>query len=355
MLLQNTLSRIRKPSEVWREKAAEYIKTLAMPPGALGRLLEIAQDLASIQETLQIHVRRKKIILMAADHGITAQSVSPSSGKITSLMMESFVRGNSGVCVLAEQSGAEMVIVDAGVNGDLSAYGSKIIHGKIRRGTEDFSLKAAMTRQEALASLELGISLCGKLAPETDLFATGDMGIGNTSASSAIVSLLTGRDLAGLVGMGAGLPPEKIRHKYNVIRRGILCNAPDRNDPLDVLSKVGGLEIGGIAGVILGAAVNRKPVLVDGFISSAAALIAAKLAPDSIPYMIFSHRSAEPGFNAAAELLGKRPLLDLDLRLGEGSGCACAMPLLDQACAVMNRMATLQSLGIDLGEGSEKK
>ena len=350
-LLEKTLSRIRKPSEEWREKASAYISTLAMPPGALGRLLELAGDLASIQETLCISVERKKIILMAADHGITDQGVSSSPKEVTAQMIRSFVEGNSGVCVLSKLYNAQLIIADAGVDADLSAYGEKIVHGKIRYGTSDFSLGKAMTREEAIASLELGITLCDRFEAETDLFATGDMGIGNTSSASAITALLTGKDLSTLVGMGAGLPPEKIAHKYNMIRRGIQCNAPDRKDPLDILSKVGGLEIGGIAGVILGAAAHKKPVLVDGFISGAAALLAAGLAPEAVPYMIFSHRSAEPGADAVAEKLQKKPLLDLGLRLGEGSGCACAMPLLDQACAVMNQMATLQSLAIHLPGG----
>ena len=350
-LLEKTLSRIRKPSEEWREKASAYISTLAMPPGALGRLLELAGDLASIQETLCISVERKKIILMAADHGITDQGVSSSPKEVTAQMIRSFVEGNSGVCVLSKLYNAQLIIADAGVDADLSAYGEKIVHGKIRYGTSDFSLGKAMTREEAIASLELGITLCDRFEAETDLFATGDMGIGNTSSASAITSLLTGKDLSTLVGMGAGLPPEKIVHKYNMIRRGIQCNAPDRKDPLDILSKVGGLEIGGIAGVILGAAAHKKPVLVDGFISGAAALLVAGLAPEAVPYMIFSHRSAEPGADAVSEKLQKKPLLDLGLRLGEGSGCACAMPLLDQACAVMNQMATLQSLAIHLPGG----
>lgn len=345
-LIQETVGRIRRPSEIWKKRADEYISTLAMPPRALGRLLDLAGDLASIQETVEISVKRKKLILMAADHGITAQGVSPSPKEITAQMIQTFVDGTSGMCVLASLYGAERIIVDAGVDADLSSYGEKIIHGKIRYGTADFSRGSAMTDQEAADSVALGIRLTNSLAHETDLFATGDMGIGNTSASSAIVSLLTGKELSSVVGMGAGLAAERIRHKYEMIQRGIQCNSPDPEDPLSVLAKVGGLEIGGIAGVILGSAANRKAVLIDGFISSAGALIAAKLAPGCIPYMIFSHRSAEPGAHAAAEFLNKKPLLDLGLRLGEGSGCACAMPLLDQACAIMNQMATLESLNI---------
>ena len=349
-LLQNTLTRIVPPSEIWREKARQYILTLTMPPWALGRLLDLAVDLAGIQQTLQPRTARKKIVLMAADHGITAEGVSPSPKEVTCQMISNFISGGAGVSVLSRQAGAEVVIVDIGVDADLSAFGDRMLHRKIRRGTENFSKGPAMSREEAIRSIETGIEIVGKLADRTDLFGTGDMGIGNTSPSSAILSVLTGIPLEEAVGMGAGLPPEKIRHKIEVISRGIELNQPDAADPLDVLAKVGGLEIGGIAGVILGAAACHKPVVVDGFISTAGALIAAKLCPDSVPYMIPAHRSAEPGHRAMTDLLGRMPLLDLGLRLGEGSGCALVLPILDSAAAIMREMATFESAAVT-GEG----
>ncbi|MBQ9337034.1 MAG: nicotinate-nucleotide--dimethylbenzimidazole phosphoribosyltransferase [Lentisphaeria bacterium] len=353
-LLQQTLERIAPPSEIWREKARQYILTLTMPPWALGRLLDLATDLAAIGETLQPCVARKNIILMAGDHGIAAEGVSPTPKEVTRQMIANFISGGAGVSVLARQAGTEVTIVDIGVDADLSAYGDRILHRKIRRGTADFACGPAMSREEAVRSIETGIEITAMLAGRTDVFGTGDMGIANTSPSSAILSVLTGEPLENAVGMGAGLTPDRIREKIEVIRRGIELNRPDPDDALDVLAKVGGLEIGGIAGTILGAAALHKPVVVDGFISTAGAMIAANLCPACIPYMILAHRSAEPGHRAMTAKLGREPLLDLGMRLGEGSGAAAAMPLLDSAAAILREMATFQSAAVT-GEGDYRK
>lgn len=353
-LLQQTLNQITSPSEVWRGKAKQHILNLTMPPWALGRLLDLAVDLAAIQETLDLHLTGKNIVLMAADHGIVEEGVSPSPKEVTCQMIANFISGGAGVSVLSRQTGASVTIVDIGVDADLSGFGSRLLHRKIRRGTADFARGPAMTREEAVRSIETGIEITQELAEKTDVFGTGDMGIGNTSPSSAILAVLTGIPLEQAVGMGAGLKPERIQHKIDVIARGIKLNRPDPADPLEVLEKIGGLEIGGIAGVILGAAAQHKPVVVDGFISSAGALIAAKLCPASIPYMIPAHRSAEPGHRAMTAALNKTPLLDLELRLGEGSGAALAMPLLDSAAAVLREMATFQSAAVS-GEGDYRR
>ena len=353
-LLTETLKQIAPPSELWREKARRYILTLTMPPWALGRLLDLAVDLAGIQETLRPRTERKNLILMAGDHGIVAEGVSPSPKEVTCQMIANFASGGAGVSVLSRQTGMEVTVVDIGVDGDLSALGNRVLHRKIRRGTADFSRGPAMTREEAVRSVETGIEITRDFADRTDVFATGDMGIANTSPSSAILSVLTGVPLTDAVGMGAGLPEERIRHKIEVIARGIELNAPDPADPLDVLAKVGGLEIGGIAGTILGAAAQRKPVVVDGFISTAGAMIAAKLCPASTSYMILAHRSAEPGHCAMTAMLGREPLLDLGMRLGEGSGSAVAMPLLDCAAAILREMATFQSASV-AAEGDYRK
>ena len=353
-LLEQTLDQITPPSEAWREKARQYILTLTMPPWALGRLLDLAVDLAGIQETLKPETRRKNIILMAADHGITEEGVSPSPKEVTQQMIANFINGGAGVCVLGRQAGASVSIVDIGVDADLSGFGDSMIHRKIRRGTANFAKGPAMSRDEAVRAVETGIEIAQGISGRTDLFGTGDMGIGNTSPSSAILSVLTGIPLEKCVGMGAGLTSEMIRHKVEVIARGIELNRPDRNDPLDVLSKVGGLEIGGIAGVILGAASRHKAVMVDGFISTAGAMIAAKLCPAAVPYMIMAHCSAEPGHLAMLAMLGKKPLLDLGLRLGEGSGGALAMPIADSAAAILREMATFQSASVS-GEGNYRK
>ena len=353
-LLQKTLNQIAVPSEIWREKARRHILNLTMPPWALGRLLDLAVDLAGIQENLNVQTARKNIILMAGDHGIVEEGVSPSPKEVTRQMIANFIAGGAGVSVLSRQTGTLVTIVDIGVDGDLAVLGDKILHRKIRRGTANFAKGPAMSREEAVRSIETGIAVARELADRTDVFGTGDMGIGNTSPSSAILALLTGIPLRDAVGMGAGLTPEKIRHKIDVISDGIQRNKPDPADPLDVLAKVGGLEIGGIAGVILGAAALHKPVVVDGFISTAGAMIAAKLCPASAAYMILAHRSAEPGHEAMTTMLNKIPLLDLGMRLGEGSGAALAMPILDSAAAILREMATFQSACVS-GEGDYRK
>ena len=348
------MKNITAPPEVWREKARQYILTLTMPPWALGRLLDLAVDLAGIQETLNVQVERKNIILMAGEHGIAEEGVSPTPKEVTPQMIANFLAGGAGVSVLARQAGAEVTVVDVGVDADLSRFGERLVHRKIRRGTANFAKGPAMSREEAVRSIETGIEITRMLADRTDVFGTGDMGIANTSPSSAILSLLTGTPLEEAVGMGAGLTPDKIRHKIEVIRRGIELNRPDPADPLDVLAKVGGLEIGGIAGTILGAASLHKPVVVDGFISTAGAMIAAKLCPASTGYMILAHRSAEPGHRAMTAMLGREPLVDLGMRLGEGSGGAVAMPIIDSAAAVLREMATFQSAAVT-GEGDYRK
>lgn len=350
-ILEQTLKQIIPPSEIWREKARRYILTLTMPPWALGRLLDLAVDLAGIQETLQPETGRKNIILMAADHGITDEGVSPSPREVTRQMIANFIAGGAGVSVLSRRAGAEVTIVDMGVDADLTGFGDRMLHRKIRRGTDDFARGFAMSREEAVRAVETGIEIVHELSDRTDLFGTGDMGIGNTSPSSAILSVLTGLPLPECVGMGAGLTPEMVQHKINVIACGIERNRPDESDPLDVLAKVGGLEIGGIAGVILGAASRHKAVVVDGFISSAGAMIAAKLCPAAVPYMIMAHCSAEPGHRAMLTMLGKKPLLDLGMRLGEGSGGALAMPILDSAAAILREMATFRTAAVS-GEGN---
>ena len=353
-LLEQTVNQITPPSEIWREKARQYILTLTMPPWALGRLLDLAVDLAGIQESLQPETRRKNIILMAADHGITVEGVSPSPKEVTRQMIANFIAGGAGVCVLGRQAGAAVSIVDIGVDADLTAFGDRMLHRKIRLGTANFAKGPAMTRGEAVRAVETGIEIAQGMSDWTDIFGTGDMGIGNTSPSSAILSVLTGLPLEKCVGMGAGLTPEMVQHKIKAIARGIELNRPDPDDPLDVLSKVGGLEIGGIAGVILGAASRHKAVMVDGFISTAGAMIAAKLCPAAVPYMIMAHCGAEPGHRAMLEMLGKKPLLELGLRLGEGSGGALAMPIADSAAAILREMATFQSAAVS-GEGNYRK
>lgn len=345
-LLEETLAGIEPADNACREEARRYIDTLTMPRRALGRLLGLAEELAAMNRTLKFSAARKEIVLMAGDHGIVAQKVCPQPSSVTTQMVYNFVRGGAGINVLSRVARAHVSIVDMGVASDLSGLvqAGAVIDCKIAPGTADFSRGPAMSREQAVAALEAGIRVAQQLAPKVDVFATGEMGIGNTSPSSAIVAVLSGlTDPAPFVGRGAGLDPSKLAHKAAVIRRGIEVNRPDPADGVDVLAKVGGFEIGGIAGLVLGAARLHKPVVVDGFISSAGALIAAALSPASRDYMILGHGSAEPGHVAMAKLLGKQPLLDLGMRLGEGTGAALALNLLDAASAIMNEMATFES------------
>ena len=285
---------------------------------------------------------------MAGDHGIVAEGVTPQPSSVTVQMVHNFVAGGAGINAVARSTGTRVVVADLGVAADLSDLVSagKIFDCKVAPGTCNFAKGPAMTRLQAVASLEAGIGLARRLAPETDVFGSGEMGIGNTSPSSAIVAVLSRQDPGPLVGPGAALPQSRLAHKAEVIRRGIALNQPDPADGVDVLAKVGGFEIGGIAGLALGAAALRKPMMVDGFISSAGALIAAAISPAVKDYLILAHGSSEPGHRTMARLLGKKPLLDLGLHLGEGSGAALAMPLLDAAREVLTGMATFESANV---------
>lgn len=345
-LIDETISQIKPQSIEHRVLASAHIHQLTMPRRALGRLLDLAEDLAGMRAELAPSVARKNIVLMAGDHGIVEEGVSDQPQEVTAQMVRNFACGGGGICVLADNAGAKVTLVDIGVKcSDFSDLPS-VVRRKIAPGTGNFARGPAMTREQALQSIETGIAVVNELDGETDVFGTGEMGIGNTSPSSAIAALLTGRPLGELVGRGAGLPPEKMGLKLAAIRRGLEINHPDPCDPIDILSKVGGYEIGGIAGLCLGAAARRKPIVIDGFISAAGALLAAKLAPNATDYMIPAHLSREPGHRHMLGLLNRKPLLDLDLRLGEGSGAALAMHLLDAAHAIMTRMATFASAGV---------
>ena len=321
--------RIEPQSSQWRDAARKHIHQLTMPRWALGRLLDLAVDLAGMTRRLDFPVERKRVVLMAGDHGIVAEGVSPQPQCVTVQMLRNFSQGGGAIRVLSSVAGAEVVLADLGVNADVSDIPG-VLPYKIAKGTANFRYGPAMSREQAVQSLETGIRIAEKLADSTDVFATGEMGIGNTTPSSAIVTVFSGeKDPTPFVGSGAGLDPALLKHKAD-----------------DVLAKVGGFEIGGIAGLILGAAAYRRPVLVDGFISTAGALIAQRLSPASAEYMILAHSSAERGHLRMRELLGKSPLLDLGLRLGEGTGAALAMPLLDAARAVMTQMSTFESAGV---------
>jgi len=322
---------------------------LASPPGALGDLLLLAEQLAGIKQTLKPSVGSKAVITMAGDHGVVAEGVSAFPQDVTPQMVANFVAGGAAINVLAGVAGARVMVVDMGVAADLSelAKQGKIISYKVAAGTQNMAAGPAMSREQALQSLEAGINIAGKLVQEgVELLGTGDMGIGNTTPSSAILAAFSGLPVEQVTGRGTGLTDEALENKVRVIQRALAKNLPDPADPVDVLAKVGGFEIGGIAGIVLGAAYHRVPVVVDGFISSAGAMLAKKLAPAAAEYMIAAHQSVEYGHRHMLQELGLKPILNLNLRLGEGTGAVLAMGVVDAAAQVICKMLTFEGAGV---------
>lgn len=347
-LLAQTIAAIKPTDDAMRRKAHQRLEQLAIPHWALGRVMDLAEDLAAITVIMNPRVQRKAIAVMAGDHGIVAAGVSKFPQAVTVEMVRNFVNEKASINALARQVGARVTVVDAGVAGDLGDLPptANLLHKKVAPGTANFAVEAAMSRAQAIRAIEVGIEVATHLRDTTDLFGTGDMGIGNTSPSSAIIAAMCQRPIAEVTGRGTGLDDAALRAKIEILEKAIGLHHPDSSDPLDVLSKVGGFEIGAIAGLILGAAAQNKPVVIDGIISTAAALIAAGLAPSSKQYMIAGHCSVEPGHRIALEALGKRPLLDLDLRLGEGSGAAIAMNIVEAAVAVLTEVATFEEAAV---------
>jgi len=347
-LLADTIQAIEGQDEVWRGMARERLDRLSMPHWALGRLMDLALDLAGMTRSLTPPVGRKAVITMAGDHGVTVEGVSKFPSEVTPQMVYNFVHGGAGINALAAQAGAEVIVVDMGVAADLSALvdSGRIIGAKIASGTGNIAAGPAMRRDQAVAAVEAGIRVALDQGQGYDLYGTGDMGIGNTTPSAAIGAVLTGRPAEAMCGRGTGLDDDQLACKVGVVERALRVNRPDAADPLDVLAKVGGFEIGGIAGLILGAAVQRKPVLVDGFISTAGALIACGLVPAARDYIIAAHRSMEPGHAIMQAHLDIEPLLHLNMRLGEGTGAALAMNVVEAAVAVLTRVATFEEAAV---------
>ena len=350
-LIEKTIQAIEAQDKTWRDKATARLEQLTMPHWALGRLMDLAQDLAAMTRSINPQLTRKTIVTMAGDHGVTAEGVSSFPSEVTVQMVHNFVNGGAGINALAKLNNVKVVVVDMGVAGDLSGLvkDGKIISKRIADGTANIAKGPAMTREQAIAAIEAGILVAIDLSKTTDIFGTGDMGIGNTTPSTAIVSTLTEVSVAELTGRGTGIEDEQLTHMIDVIETALKVNAPDASDGIDVLSKVGGFEIGGIAGLILGAASLRKPVVIDGFISAAGALIAQGLSPESVDYMIAAHNSVEPGHKVMLGKLGKQALLDLNLRLGEGTGAALAMNLVDAAVKVLTEVATFEEAHVSEG------
>lgn len=345
-MLNETISKIRPVDSRWYDTAQKRLDNLTKPLGSLGRLEEFAKRLVAIFENNMPVLNKKAIFTFAGDHGVTEEGVSAYPKEVTSQMVFNFLRGGAGINVLARHAGADVIVVDIGVDYDFKDV-EGLIHMKVVRGTRNFTKGPAMTKEEALKCIEVGIELANAYSKKGyKIFCTGEMGIGNTTPSSAIASALTGRPVEEVTGRGTGIGDEALKRKIEVIKKGIEINRPDTSDPIDVLHKVGGAEIGGIAGLILGAAANRIPVVIDGFISTAGALIAYRLKPETKDYMFAAHKSQEIGHKVMLDEMGLRPILDLDLRLGEGTGAALAMLLVEAGLKIYKEMATFQEAGV---------
>jgi len=328
------------------EEAQKRVDFLAKPPGSLGKLESIAVKLSGITGNIINKVEKKCTIVMCADNGIFEEGVSSCPQIITVAQSVNFIKGITGVAVLSKHAGADLKVVDIGINYDVEYPG--LINKKIRKSTWNISKGPAMTRSEAIEAIEIGIDMV-RIAKEEgySLLGTGEMGICNTSTSSAVLMSFTECSIETAVGRGAGLTDKGFDNKKAAITRAIQINSPDKNDAVDVLTKVGGFDIAGIAGCFIGAAYYRVPILVDGFISAAAALIACKINPLVKDYLIASHYSEEPGFILAMNELELSPLLDLQMRLGEGSGCPLAFNIVSAACAMISNMATFAEAEIN--------
>ena len=345
-LIETTIQSIKPLDQNSMSLAKARQDTLTKPRGSLGRLEALSIQLAGIQGKSRPQIQKKAVIVMVADHGVVAEGTSAYPQAVTAQMVLNFIRGGAGINVISRQIGAKVIVVDVGIAGKTSSF-LGIIHRKIASGTQNMCHGPAMTLEQAQQSLEAGIEIVqSEINKGLDIAGTGDMGIGNTTASSAICAVMTGKTVAEVTGRGTGLDDQQFRHKIEIIEKALRVNSPDPARPLEVLAKVGGLEIGGLAGVMLGAAARRVPVMIDGFISGAGALIAAAICPQARDYMIASHVSVEPGHRYLLEHLGLKPLLDLDLRLGEGTGAALGISLADSACRILAEMATFDEAGV---------
>lgn len=349
-LITSTIEKIGPLDEMVMREARARQNGLTKPPGSLGRLEELSVQLAGIQGKSPPRIKEKAVMVMAGDHGVVAEKIGNWPQEVTAQMVANFLRGGAGINVIARQVGARVIVVDMGVATDLG-QDANLISRKVDYGTQNMAVGPAMTGHQAMQAMEAGIELVnGETDKGLDIVGTGDMGIGNTTASSAICAVMTGKSVAEVTGQGTGLTDEQLQHKITVIERALAVNRPDPAQPMAVLQKVGGFEIGGLVGIMLGAAARRIPVVIDGFISGAAALIATALSPRLKDYLIAAHLSAEPGHRILLEHLGLKPLLSLDMRLGEGTGATLGIFLAETAARVLNEMATFGEAGVSEGD-----
>ncbi len=343
-ILEHRLSKIIELDKDKMNKTKSRVDNLIKPKESLGKLEDILIKLSGIQRTCYPKVDKKAIIVCAGDHKIIEEGVATSKKDITLIQALNMTRGLTGVCALSKQSGAEVVVVDVGIDNEVE--NSAVINKKVKYGADNFRYKPAMTREEAIQSIEAGIEVAEmKIKEGINLLGTGEMGIGNTTPSSAILSVIGEFDPMEVTGIGANLPLEKVKHKATVIREAIENNKPNKDDPIDVLSKVGGLEIGAMAGVMIAGAANNTPVVIDGFISSAAALLAITIEPKVKDYLFASHNSMEAGAKKMTEVLDITTYLDMNMRLGEGTGAALMFHIIEAATYMNNEMITFDEAG----------
>ena len=347
MQLNEIIEQIQPLDESAMQSARLRQDSLTKPRGSLGRLEELSIQLAGMTAKPLPSMERKAVIVMAADHGVTLEGVSAYPAEVTPQMVLNFLHGGAAINVLARQAGARVIVADMGVAADVTDPSGTLISRKIGLGTANLAKGPAMTPEQARSSIQSGIEIAElEIGRGVDLLATGDMGIGNTTASAAIACALMDQAPEVITGRGTGVDDEGLKRKIDVITQALNGNRPDGKDALDVLSKVGGFEIGGLVGVLLAAAANRKPVVIDGFISTAAAMLAVSLAPAARDYMIAAHVSQERGHKLMLEWLGLNPLLDLNLRLGEGTGAALAFHLIEASARILCEMATFGEAGV---------
>ncbi|EGQ21833.1 nicotinate-nucleotide--dimethylbenzimidazole phosphoribosyltransferase [Sporosarcina newyorkensis] len=328
-----------------RVEAKAYLDMLTKPVGSLGKLEEIVMQLAEMKGHRKPVIYKLGIIVFAADHGIVEEGISAFPQQVTRQMVDNMAQGGAAINVFGRQQQAEFSLVDVGVIGD--DFTGLVKNRKIRQSTQNFLRTEAMTEEEVERAIQIGYEEALVLFDKgVDCLVVGEVGIGNTTTSSAIVAAITGMDPAELVGFGTGISSEQHVHKINVVRQALEFHQPDRQDGYDILRKVGGLEIAAMAGAMLAAASNRIPIVLDGFISTAAACVAESIGKGAVNYMLLGHQSMEPGHQKAYEYLGKEPIVSLDMRLGEGTGAAVAFSIIQSAVCMVNEMATFESAGV---------
>jgi nicotinate-nucleotide--dimethylbenzimidazole phosphoribosyltransferase len=351
MNLEEIIKEIQPVEQQWIQKAQERTARLVMPTRALGRLHEISERLCGIQQTLEPAINQKAILVMAGDHGVVAEGISAYPQEVTPAMVQTFLVGGAGINAISRQVDADVWVVDMGIIPEIDVTGLKGVDRlrieKIGNGTDNFTTGPAMSRQAAEKALQVGFEQASRLVESgADIIGTGDMGIGNTTPSAAIGAVITGASLDEMVGRGTGVDDAGLARKRDIVRRGIEVNAPQPEDGLEVLAKVGGFEIGGIAGTILAGAFHRRAVVVDGFISTAGALIAHALCPSVKDYLFAGHCSAEAGHRTMLKHLELEPILDLGMRLGEGTGAALAMGIIEGAVRMFKEVLTFEEAGV---------